>query len=116
MGYSPTTKVSPEGALETPDQASGWLPRPPASHRQGVPAGYQPSLPASLFPAACGWGEAGAREGCGGRQGTELAKGHDKRSAGAGKGWLLQHVSRRSLARPTSRVAPITTQARTAPE
>lgn len=33
-----------------------------------------------------------------------------------GKQWLLQHVSRRSLARPTSRVAPITTQARTAPE
>lgn len=67
MGPSPTTKVSPEGSLETPDQAAGWLPGPPASHRQGVPAGHQPSLLASLFPAACGWGEAGARGGCAGR-------------------------------------------------
>lgn len=107
MGSSPTTKVSPEELLKTPDQARpGWLPGPPASHRGRLPAGHQPSLLASLFPAACGWGEVGAREGCGGRRGTRLAKGHDKQSVGAGKGWLLQHVSRHGLARPTSRVAP----------
>lgn len=115
MGPSPTTKVSPEGSLETPDQAAAWLPGPPA-YRQGVPAGHQPSLLASLFPAACGWGEAGAREGCGGRRGRGLAKGRDTRSVAAGKGWSLQHVSRRSLARPTPRVAPMTAQALAAPE
>ena len=116
VGSSPTTEVSPEELLKTPDQARpGWLPGPPASHRGRLPAGSQPSLPARLFPVACGWGEVGAREGCGGRRGTRLAKGHNKRSVGAGQGWLLQHVSRRGLARASSRVAPITTQAWTAP-
>lgn len=44
----------------------------------GVPAGHKASLPARLFPAACGWDEMGDREGCCSGQYMGLADGHDK--------------------------------------
>ena len=44
----------------------------------GVPAGHKASLPASLFPAACGWGEMGDREGWRSGCYMGLADGHYK--------------------------------------
>lgn len=39
MGSSLTFQVAPGRVLKTPDQAAGWLPRPPTAHKQGMPVG-----------------------------------------------------------------------------
>lgn len=77
VGSSPTVTVAPRRLLKTLDQAAGHLPWLPISTKKACQLGTAP-LPASLFPAACGWAEVGDREGCEGRQCMGLANGHGK--------------------------------------
>lgn len=77
MGSSPAVKVAPGVLLKTLDQAAGWLPWLPTSHKQGMPAGHKASLPAGYFQLHV-VGKVGDREGCWGRQRMGLATGHYK--------------------------------------